>query len=116
MASRTVLMGSCADTTETIPASQACAIVSGVSLRVISTTRSGLERGRGVRVKGCFVQYQDAIPRRVRPIDGFDMPGAGSRKRFPNGGRVGAVGNRELNRLHHGPFPHLPGTYFFGGT
>lgn len=45
MASKTVLMGSSADITETIPASQAWAINSWVSLRVMRTTRSGLVRG-----------------------------------------------------------------------
>ena len=44
-------MGSSADITETIPASQAWAIISWVSLRVISTTRSGLVRGRDSRSK-----------------------------------------------------------------
>jgi hypothetical protein len=51
MASKTVLMGSSADITETIPASQACAIISWVSLRVINTTRSGLVSGRASRSK-----------------------------------------------------------------
>src|SRR5450631_2968636 len=46
IASRTVLMGSCSLTTDTMPASQASAI-SWASLWVISTIRSGLESGRG---------------------------------------------------------------------
>src|ERR1035441_2697643 len=51
IASRTVLMGSSADITETIPASQAWAIISWVSLRGTGTPRSGLVRGRDSRSK-----------------------------------------------------------------
>jgi hypothetical protein len=48
IASRTVLMGSSSETTETIPASHAWAKSWG-SFRVIKTTRSGLDKGRGRR-------------------------------------------------------------------
>ena len=113
MASRTVLMGSSSDDSETTPASHAWASKGG-SLRVIRTTRSGLDQGEGQPCEGGFIKDQNAVLRRIRAIDRLDVPGATAGQRFPDRGRKCGVGYGKLNRLHHGRLPTsaFPG-YFF---
>jgi len=103
MASRTVLMGSSSDTTDTIPASQARASNCG-SLRVISTTRSGLDKGSGSRANADSSKTRTlSSPGSGRSTDSTRQ--AQLREGLPHGSRVDVVSDRKLNRLHHRRLP-----------
>jgi hypothetical protein len=61
-----------------------------------------VRQGEGQPFECGLIEDEYARLRRVRPVNRFDMPCATVGQRFVNRCGISAVGDRELNRLHHG--------------